>query len=32
MPEVDASRKQQIPDRPIPPLFDLSARRNLAFR
>jgi hypothetical protein len=32
MPEVDASRKQQIPDRPIPARFDLSVRRNLAFR
>jgi hypothetical protein len=32
MPEAGASRKQQIPDRPIPSLFDLSARRNLPFR
>jgi hypothetical protein len=32
MPEVGASRKQQIPDRPISTLFDLSVRRNLAFR
>jgi hypothetical protein len=32
MPEEGASRKQQIPDRPIPTLFDLSVRRISAFR